>query len=720
MSKDTSPAPAQPINRQQLVRRHNVRQDRLDPASPVSVGNGDFAFTMDLTGTQTFPDDYPVGECGDKDAGTLLGTQSSWGWHSSPPAGDTPDLRDSLVEYDSPRGPVRYVDLNGGKQDELSEALTGAEAWLRANPHRLDLGRISLSMNDGTGPMPPQAAGISNADQCLDLWTGVVTSSFALADEPVTVETACHPDRDELSLTVSSPLLTRGLGLTVAFPYGSGVWHNAADWEQPAAHRTVVEDREGGWLVKRTLDAAEYRVRISSAQASLEVTGDHELRISCPGERLEISFLFQPVKVPAAGGGGTEAAPDAEPVKVEPAGAAATMAASAKGWERFWMTGAAVQLADTPDPRAVELERRIVLSQYLTKVNCSGTTPPQETGLVCNSWRGRFHLEMHWWHSAHFALWNRPELLERSMGWYRDIHGSAAATAQSQGFPGARWPKQVAPDGRESPSTIGPFLVWQQPHPIYLAELLYRAEPSRELLETYAEIVRDTADFMAGFALPADGGYHLGPPLIPAQESYAPQRAEISNPTFELAYWQWALRAAGQWIRRLGENPDPLWEEVAAGMAAPMVRDGVYAAMDVPPFTVREDHPSMLCALGFLPSTELIDRETMRATLHDVLGDWDWKSTWGWDYPVAAMTAARLNEPETAVGALLMPVGKNTHLANGHNRQTSTLPVYLPGNGGLLAAVALMAAGWEGGPSRHAPGFPASWTVQWEGLIPAP
>ena len=627
MSPEASRAHAPAINRRQLVRRHNVRQDRLDPTSPVSVGNGDIAFTLDLTGMQTFPDEYPVGEPGDKDAGTLLGTQSSWGWHSIPPAGDTPDIADSLVEYGSPRGTVQYVDLNGGTQDEFSEALTGAEAWLRANPHRLDLGRISLSLDDGTGPRPPQEAEMSTAEQCLDLWTGIVTSTFALAGEPVTVETACHPDRDELSLTVSSPLLARGLGLTVAFPYGSGIWHNAADWEQPGAHRTLVERTDGGWLVKRTLDAAEYRVRIASAEAALEVTGDHELRISTPGERLEISFLFLPAGIPAAGHRGTDAGADPEP-----AGAAGTMAASRQGWERFWMTGAAVQLAETPDPRAMELERRIVLSQYLTKVNCSGMTPPQETGLVCNSWRGRFHLEMHWWHSAHFALWNRPELLERSMGWYEDIRGSAAATARSQGFPGARWPKQVSPDGRESPSTIGPFLVWQQPHPIYLAELLYRAQPSRELLDRYAGIVRDTADFMAGFAVPVDGGYHLGPPLIPAQESYASLRARISNPTFELAYWQWALRAAGQWIRRMGGEPDPLWEEVAAGMAAPMVRDGVYAAMDVEPFTVREDHPSMLCALGFLPSTELIDHATMRATLHDVLGDWDWKSTWGWDY----------------------------------------------------------------------------------------
>ena len=37
---------------------------------------------------------------------------------------------------------------------------------------------------------------------------------------------------------------------------------------------------------------------------------------------------------------------------------------------------------------------------------------------------------------------------------------------------------------------------------------------------------------------------------------------------------------------------------------------------------------------------------------------------------------------------------------------------------GLLAAVAMMAAGWDGAPDRHAPGFPSdgSWSVRWEGL----
>ena len=48
---------------------------------------------------------------------------------------------------------------------------------------------------------------------------------------------------------------------------------------------------------------------------------------------------------------------------------------------------------------------------------------------------------------------------------------------------------------------------------------------------------------------------------------------------------------------------------------------------------------------------------------------------------------------------------------------------YLPGNGGLLYATDLMAAGWDGAPAgKHAPGFPdnGDWVGKWEGLKKAP
>src|ERR1044072_2081333 len=100
-------------------------------------------------------------------------------------------------------------------------------------------------------------------------------------------------------------------------------------------------------------------------------------------------------------------------------------------------------------------------------VNSAGVTPAAESGLTYNTWSGKFHLEMHWWHAAHFPMWGRGRLLERSMRWYRGALEAAKATARRQGSRGARWPKQPDPSARESPSNIGVFLLWQQPHVIY-------------------------------------------------------------------------------------------------------------------------------------------------------------------------------------------------------------------------------------------------------------
>jgi hypothetical protein len=157
-------------------------------------------------------------------------------------------------------------------------------------------------------------------------------------------------------------------------------------------------------------------------------------------------------------------------------------------------------------------------------------------------------------------------------------------------------------------------------------------------------------------------------------------------------------------------------------LSALPVRDGVYLAHENCPQTYTErnhDHPSMLGALGMLPAgtpTNGADLETMRRTLKKVMKEWQWDKTWGWDYPLTAMTAARLGETQVAVDALLMTTEKNRYLPNGHNWQRPNLPCYLPGNGGLLYAVAMMAAGWQGAPAVTAPGFPSdgSWTVRAE------
>jgi hypothetical protein len=79
------------------------------------------------------------------------------------------------------------------------------------------------------------------------------------------------------------------------------------------------------------------------------------------------------------------------------------------------------------------------------------------------------------------------------------------------------------------------------------------------------------------------------------------------------------------------------------------------------------------------------------------------------------MTAARLHMGEEAVRALLMPVRTNTYLINGHNYQDDRLTIYLPGNGGVLNAVALMCTGADADNEINI-GFPKAWKVKWEGL----
>jgi hypothetical protein len=137
----------------------------------------------------------------------------------------------------------------------------------------------------------------------------------------------------------------------------------------------------------------------------------------------------------------------------------------------------------------------------------------------------------------------------------------------------------------------------------------------------------------------------------------------------------------------------------------------------------RRDHPTLVASLGMLPGFG-VDRATMRRTLDAVVSSWDFEAKiWGWDYPMLAMTAARLGDPALAVDLLLKDGPNNRYTANGHCPQPSAdLAVYLPANGALLAAVAMMAGGWDGAPPGPAPGFPRDgrWRVVAEGLHPLP
>jgi hypothetical protein len=416
-----------------------------------------------------------------------------------------------------------------------------------------------------------------------------------------------------------------------------------------------------------------------------------------------------------------------------------TLAHSARAKAAFWKSGGAVDFSGSSDPRAKVLEGRVVLSQYLMAIQSGGDFPPQETGLTASTWWGKHHTEMIWWHTAHFALWGRPERLASQLDWFVKSLPVAREIAKGRGLRGARWPKMIGPEGRESPGG-NPLIVWNQPHPIYLAELLYRANPGAATLTRYRDLVLETAEGMASmvFLDPKHSAYVLGPPLWIAQEIY--DQATSQNPSFELSYWRFALRTAQSWRERLGLPRSKEWDDVIARLSPLPVKDGKYVALESNPDTFdnvasRHDHPTMIAPLGLLPG-DGVDRNTMNRTLDAVLKTWDWEAKiWGWDYPMIAMTAARLGRPEDALEILLRDGPNNRYMPNGHcpqrvdesavtNPSTTArkreIAVYLPANGALLSAVAMMVAGWDGATGPN-PGFPKEgWTVRAEGLRPLP
>ncbi len=714
---------ATPIDREALVSRHDVVVHRVDPDSPLTVGNGGFAFTVDVTGLQTFADYYYRN-------GIPLETLARWCWTTE----------------DNPRGykladaNETYIQADGTTIALPSKAGTPAGEWLRRNPQLHPLGQISLEWSDGT-PLKPDD--IQEPEQKLDLWRGIITSHYKLRGKPVTVTTACAPDSDTVGVQIESDLIERGeLRVRLAFPRG----HDLAikntpplDWSHDEQHRsrlivpeppltvsTKWKDRTSPPInaeIIREVGHTRYSVALRwSVGATVERLAAHAFTIrpeSPASGKLDVSVRFS-----------------SESRAVLPNSAEEVAAASAIAWPQFWRAGAAVDFTGSTNPLAPKVEERIILSRYLTAAQCAGDVPPQESGLTCDTWYGKHHTEMIWWSTAHFILWGETDLAKRNLEWFRQHLPEARALAAERGLRGARWAKMVGPDDRESPGG-NPLLVWNQPHLIYLCDLLLRQSPSQENIEHYRELVFETADCMASMLKldPKRDRYVLGPPLWIAQEIHDP--ATSQNPAYELAYWRWGLETAQRWRLRSGLPRNADWDARLAKLSPLPVVDGKYTALESHPDTwtdvaARHDHPEMLMALGFLPGGPDVDRATMDRTLTGVLQQWDWAAKiWGWDYPMVAMTATRLGRPADAIEVLMRDGPNNHYLPNGHAPVGSDrahnqngrreIAVYLPGNGSFLSAVALMIGGWEGCAEKF-PGFPkdGTWHIRAEGLTQLP
>ncbi|KAH7378754.1 Six-hairpin glycosidase-like protein [Pyrenochaeta sp. MPI-SDFR-AT-0127] len=677
------------IDRKSIVQRYNLKLNQSHPYSPVQVGNGNLAFGVDVTGLQTF---------------LPHNTLSSWGWHNS-----------SLPSTPNQTSPSDYTGLDWWTHDRLvnyaqpNPAEKDISQWMIANPHRINLGRVGLWFG-GIGGGNISESQLSDREQILDLWEGAITSSFSIDGSEVRVTTIASPETDTVAVKISSTLVrTSGLGVFLDFPYASG--KNKFDapfvglFNATSNHTTSISYREKGAIITHTLDATTYVADIAwegYARISRLRDDEHKYILAASQNSETLSFMV------------TYAS---QPVTKFSTFATVKEAATA-WWSEYWSKGAFLSLPTSSNSSANELQRRVILSQYLLAVNGAGSDPTQESGLVNNGWYGKFHMEMVFWHLSHWVFWNKWSLYDRSIGVYERFLPSSFGRAKKQGYEGARIGKMSDPSGRSAPGEINSLLIWQQPHPMYFAEMEYRAFPSTKTLKKWDQILIGVADFMASYAWwnSTTSRYDLGPPMYPVSENTNPN--QTINPTFELAYWRFGLDVASKWQTRQNKSVPEHWTHVYDNIASFPTQNDSYVTYEgipnmwsTPEYT--EDHPGILGIYGWLPPDSRLNMTIFNNTIAKVHETWNFPFSYGWDFPLIAITEARRGDAERAVQQLLdvnnafdevgMPVGG-----------TRVPTPYFPSSAGLLLAVAMMAGGWDG---FEGPIWPEGWEVESEGFV---
>ncbi|KAK0380683.1 hypothetical protein CLIM01_01963 [Colletotrichum limetticola] len=637
------------IDRKTIVESFNIVRTEVprvidNTTTPLQVGNGDFAFNFDITGTQSL---------------VPFNTLSSWGWHKDA----LPRNGEKLEEYAGvpvvTHGREVIYDLEDPNLPEISK-------WLSANPNRINLGRISLSYKNET------LSSITEPRQVLDLWNGVTTSSFKVDGEDVKVVTQGDFDTDSVTFDIESVLIFEGT-LRVEFDFPFPPIHKVektsdfevfmGSYQFPDNHTTSI--------VKPGIDSDDtahihHTMQETSYYQNLRWPKETPLTLRRIGKQnSNTTNAHRYGLFPAASGKNVTRANGLSftaqyNLKLQrPSLPSSIRRRNSLDWQRYWQEGGFVDLTQSSNPNATELQRRIILSQ---------------------------------------------------------------------------WPKMTEPVTKGiAPGETRAYLQWQQPHPIYLAELAYKANQSRETLQRWDRTITSTAQYMASFAWfnNASGKYDLGPPIQGVTENSSP--TEISNLAYELAYWQWALNAACNWKKRLEQDCPSAWSRVAENMASPPEYDGLFAPWigggvnaswwDNP--QLNKDPRSVIMLQGMVPDTPLMHKVNPDVGVRTADKVWDvWGDAQirGWGRNVLAINSARIGNPERAIYHLTN-FGYWTFGDQGFAHRSGpspSPPPYFPGNGGFLLAIGYMAAGWAGS-EGHAPGFPkdGSWVVKHEGMVQA-
>lgn len=250
--------------------------------------------------------------------------------------------------------------------------------WLRQNPQRINLGNIGLFF----GGAQVSEDDLVDRTQLLDLWTGSLVSTFTYNGSRIRVETRASSHSDTVGVSIESDLLAAGsLGLFFDFPYPDVNYFDApfvGVWNATTNHSTSLRTSGNQFSILHTLDNNSYVMTAEwegQGQISGPADGTHRYFLTTIGStKLNLTADFSPAGVPSVATFNS-LKEDAE-----------------SWWDDYWTSGAFIDLTSANSTNATELQRRIILSQYLLAVNSASSYPPQESGLVNNGWWGKFHV----------------------------------------------------------------------------------------------------------------------------------------------------------------------------------------------------------------------------------------------------------------------------------------------------------------------------------------
>lgn len=582
--------------------KYNLKFNHIDSKNPVTIGNGDFAITLDQTGTQSLYEIY-------KDI--PLSTMSNKNWFYK----DKKDIKPSYVDGKA----YMLFNLDNDPNYQIN----------RQYPFKYSFMQILLYDNDKLIDIN----NIKDVKQELDLYKGIVTSSFNYKEKINKTTSFIYQDHDEFNFKLQSD----NLNLALKFNYPS---YTKNGYRLDILPNVLVkEDRIT--LLYDDKNSLSFKLKSSSNYQIVENT------LIFDDNNVSFSLALDEIK-------------------------------EGKLLDEFWKCDNGIIIDNE------ELVKKMVLSKYLLHVNSTGIYPPQESGLTYNCWNSKFHLEMHLIHSLWNIYNNHVGDLVKSFDYYLSIMPSSLKRASLNGYKGLRFPKMTGPDGEDSPSNIGPLLIWQAPHILFMLQEIYYLYNKENIIKKYEPLISGTIDFMISFLTLKDSKYQMLDPLLEACESIPLDRCQ--NPSFELEYWRYTLERQPKIDTVLYGHQRYDYLDITSKIITPKEDDGIYLKTYgvIDKYDLYKDHPTEGFLMSFFKS-KIVDKEKMVKTIDYILKNMDLSSYWGWDFPFLGLSLLNCGEIEKSIEVTQLNTINNQYLYNGYNTSPrDDLKAYLPGNGAFL------------------------------------